>query len=131
MNLELPADARVQIFITTGNALALPDPAQFTSIAAPTAPVRPRRLLLKGTAGLLLLVGTYTLGNRAGLHANPPLVTGAQASAQEQRGLAPQKPGEVPPQFAQQLQQPPVVTPPPGAGPGNGAPTKGGFGLED
>ena len=43
---------------------------------------------------------------------------------------APPTPPDVPPAFARQLQQPPTVTPPPGAPP-SGPAAKNAFGLED
>jgi hypothetical protein len=128
MNLELPADARVLIVISpmcsTGFPEAKPLPAAFP------AP-RPRRLLLKGGALMVLLGGAYTLGGHS--------VRQAGALQARARYDAPQPPStgrvpsgleDVPPAFAQQLQQPPTVTPPPSAAPSGGQ-AKSGFGLED
>ena len=58
VNLEFPADARVQIFISTGNAPAFGEPAQIAAIpalAAPVASSKAGRPLLKGAAVLLLV----------------------------------------------------------------------------
>ena len=133
MNLELPADARVQIFISSGSAIAFPDTAQFAAtpaLAAPVTSTKTARPLLKGVAVLLLVAAAYTLGSRSGSHADP-LLGRAQASAQQPQADALARPREVPQGFAQQLQQPPVVTPPPGLAADNAAPAKTGFGLED
>lgn len=128
MNLQLPADACVQIFIAPAGYLPLSEGAH---VPAAPLPDRPRRRLLKGAALLALLGGAYVLGGHsvqqaAGLQASAQSY-GAQPPAGDRQ---PPRPPEVPQAFAQQLQQPPTVTPPPGAAP-SAPPAKNAFGLED
>ena len=133
MNLEFPADARVQIFISTGNAPAFSEPAQIASIPALAAPVASATAglpLVMGGAVLLRGAAAYMVGSLAGAHSDP-LLAGAQASAQEPQAPTAPRAGQVPQGFTQQLQQPPVVTPPPGVAADSTAPSKTGFGLED
>lgn len=124
MNLELPADARIQIFVAPAGD---PVPRPESTLVLPS-PAPRRRLLLKGTIVLVLVGSAYLFGEHGGhlapslrnvqaqnLAATPPL---AQGTTSDQG---------VPSAFAQQLQQPPSVTPPPGAA----APGKNPFGLED
>ena len=133
MNLEFPADARVQIFISAGSAAPFGEPAQIAAIPALPAPVassKAGRPLLKGAAVILLVAAAFTIGSRAGSHSDP-LLARPQASAQEPQAATPPRPGQVPQGFTQQLQQPPGVTPPPGGAADSTAPSKTGFGLED
>jgi hypothetical protein len=126
MNLELPADARVLIVISPDGGAGFPN-----AMPLPGAlPVPgPRRPLLKGAALLILVGGAYLLGGhsvqRAG--ALQAQSNGTRLPADDR---APTRFPEVPPAFAQQLQQPSRVTPPPGAAP-SGPPAKSAFGLEE
>ena len=128
MNFELPADARVQIFIAPNGAFPIPEGVAVPSVLP--AP-RPRRGLLKGTAFVALLFGAFVLGGHAArqagvlqAHAQSPdtQVPSAQRDQVESR--------QVPPAFTRQLQQPPTVTPAPGAAP-SAAAAKSAFGLQD
>ena len=128
MNLELPTDARVQIFIAPNGAFPFPEGA-----AVPGVPpaLRPRRRLLESTAVLVLLFGAFVLGGYAArqagaLRAHAQELEPQMPSAQREQA----EPHDVPPAFTRQLQQPPTVTPPPGAA-SSAAPAKSAFGLQD
>ena len=127
MNLELPADARIQIFV----APACDPASRSESTLVLPSPAPRRRLFLKGMIVLFLVGGAYLFGKHAGNLA--PSLHNAQAenlaaAPQFARGTTPDQ--GVPPAFARQLQQPPSVTSPPGA-PASAAPGKNPFGLED
>jgi hypothetical protein len=133
MNLELPDNARVRIFIAPMGYLLPPEGASIPSVP-PAA--RPRRRLLKGAALLTLLGAAFLLGGHS-----LPWAGALQARAQSQGTRPPAddpdppRPPEVPPAFARQLRQAPTVTPAPGAAASDatpsGAPAKSPFGLED
>ena len=127
MNLELPADARIQIFVSPAGE---PGPRTESALMLPS-PAPRRRLFLKGMIVLVLVGGAYLFGEHAGNLA--PSLRNAQA--QNLAAAPPFAQGTtsdqgVPPAFAQQLQHPPTVTPPPGA-PTSTAAGKNPFGLED
>jgi hypothetical protein len=127
MNLELPADARIQIFVVPAGD---PGPNSESTLVLPS-PAPRRRLFLKGTIVCALVGGAYLFGEHAG-HLAPSL---RNAQAQSLAAAPPVPQGTtsnegVPPAFAQQLQRPAIVTPPPGA-PVSAAPGKNPFGLED
>jgi hypothetical protein len=128
MHLELPADARVHIPIAPMGSLP---PSEGTSVPSALPAPPPRRRLLKGTALLLLVGGAYCLRGHSARQSGA-MQARAQSSgtplAADDR--APRTPPDVPPAFARQLQQPPAVTPPPGAAPSAPA-AKNAFGLED
>lgn len=127
MNLELPADARIQIFVApSGDSVPRPESALVLPSPAPR-----RRLFLKGMIVLVLVGGAYLFGEHAG-HLAPSF---RNAQAQNLGAAPPSAQGTasdqgVPPAFAQQLQHPPTVTPPPGA-PTSTAGGKNPFGLEE
>ena len=128
MNLELPADARVQIFIAPKGTFPIPQGAAVPSVLP--AP-RPRRLLLKGTAFLALLFGAFVLGGHAARQAGVLEAHAQSPETQVPPGQPDQaQPREVPPAFTRQLQQQPTVTPAPGAAP-SAAAAKSAFGLQD
>jgi hypothetical protein len=128
MNLELPEGARIQIFVVPmGGAAPPPDTAQPVALPSP----RRRHLFLKGTVALALVGGAYLFGEHArtlGGSLHPAQAQDLAVSPPRAQTAAPAL--GVPPAFAQQLQQPPSVTPAPGA-PASGAPGKNPFGLED
>jgi hypothetical protein len=128
MNLELPADARVLIFISPMCSAGFPEE---TPLPAAFPAPRPRRLLLKGGALMVLLGGAYVLGGHSVQQAGA-LQARARYDAPQppSTGRPPSGPVDVPPAFAEQLPHPPRVTPPPGATPSGGQ-AKSGFGLED
>ena len=149
MHFEIPEDAHVHIVIgkptswdfspltcsagkacpgldrgTTGTLLAAPSDAA----GVPPAP-RFGRLLLKGTLGIMLLAGSFAVGQHFGNPSRAPELARTTAAlprpalSAEQHALPdppqpPQAPaqtaGEVTANFQKLLQQPPTVTPPPG-----------------
>jgi hypothetical protein len=128
MNLELPEGARIQIFVVPmGGAAPLSDMAQPVALPSP----RRRHLFLKGTVALVLVGGAYLFGEHVRTLGGTLHPARAQdlAVGPTRAQTAPPAPG-VPPAFAQQLQQPPSVTPAPGAST-SGVPGKNPFGLED
>ena len=136
MNFELPADARIQIFIGSAGAFALPDSVAPMPVPLPPAqaPASPKRLVLKSTVAALLLGGAYILGGASARHegsmqaraqTSPPVSSAAPVAASP-----PQGPTQVPQAFADKLPQAPTVTPPPGAAAPAPA-TKNPFGLQD
>ena len=150
MNFDLPDHAQVLIFV--GDRQALPQVGAMLGAPAPqdeTPTSRGGRPKLKmlGVAALAILAFVY--GQHQGLHrASLGVADSAGASTgsgQAYTTLSPAPPGrpasatspspgasnEVPPAFAQQLQQPPVVTPPPGTAPAGAPAGPRAFGLEE
>ena len=128
MNIELPADARVQIFIAPSGAFPISEGLAVPSVLSATPP---RRRLLKGTAILALLFGAFVLGGHAARQAGVLQAHAQSPEAQVPSGQRDQAvPREVPPAFTRQLQQPPTVTPAPGAAP-SAAAANSAFGLQD
>jgi hypothetical protein len=156
MQFEIPEDAHVHIVIgrpvsaracvgldpgAGGELLALPGEAS----AARTAP-RFGRFLVKSGLGVMLLVGSFAVGQHLGSSARAPelartaaaLPRPAQIPEQyafpdppQPREAPVQAAGQVPADLQRQLQQPPTVLPPPGQA---GAPETRGknpFGLEN
>jgi hypothetical protein len=166
MQFEIPEGAHVHIIIgkptscafsprtcAEGKACAKLDPGvggEFLALPGEATAARPTRrygrLLLKGSLGLMLLTGTFAIGQHFGssLHA-PDLARTAAALPRpappaeqhtflehpQPREAPPQIAGQVPADFQKQLQQPPTVTPPPGQTDAPGTPGKNPFGLEN
>ena len=134
MHLEIPEGANVQIIIGSPTLLALADESQ---------QARPTQTggwpILKGLAVAIGLVGTFVVGQHFGERPAGAQIAAAvsmppPAPTREQHAFpdAPlpnsqpqQDSGGVPPEFQDQLRQPPTVTPPPGTTSG-----KNPFGLE-
>jgi hypothetical protein len=147
MNFDIPEGANVHIFIGNSLPLALTDQRA-------ELPQRSRRGgilsgMLKVAVIGVLLIGGFWIGEQRGQAASdatgfaaPPPVEQAFPSqaAAAAPPLAPPPsasgqvpPGQVPPSFAAQLQQPPTIQPPPGQN--TGAPAANGpqsaFGLQN
>ena len=166
MQFEIPEDAHVHIVIgkptswdfnpltfSAGKACAgLDRGAAGAPLAipgdAPTVRPAPRfgRLLLKGGTGVMLLAGSFAVGQH---FASPsrapelawtaatlprPALSGEQHAFPDHpqpREAPAQTAGEVTANFQRQLQQPPTVIPPPGQTGVSGTPGKNPFGLEN
>lgn len=154
MDLVIPDGARVCIVIGP-EPLALPavcatehSAATGRSPLTDSAPSRLGHPILKSVAVGVLVLGAFVAGERIGGHGGARLALGEpQALASIPRTIAPTRMREqhafpaaplpaapppdaapqVPPQFAQQLQQHPIVMPPPGQKSGNDP--KNPFGL--
>jgi len=153
MQFEIPEDAHVHIVIgKPGSAkvdagldpgaacalLAIPGEAS----AARPAP-RFGRLLLKGGLGVMLLAGSFAVGQHFGGSPHTPelartavaLPRPAPTADQHAFPDRPQPPAQtasqLPADFQRQLQQPPTVTPPPGQTILPETPRKNPFGLEN
>ena len=166
MQFEIPEDAHVHIVIGTptswdfspltfsaGKACSgLDRGAAGARLAIPgdASAVRPAsrfgRLLLRGSLGVMLLAGSFAVGQHfASPSRAPELARTAAAlprpapSADQRAFLDPpqpreapaQTPGEVTANFQRQLQKPPTVIPPPGQTGAPGTPGKNPFGLEN
>ena len=166
MQFEIHEDAHVHIVIgkpisrdfspqtcSAGKVCARPDRGVMgTLLAVPgdAASVRPAlrfgRPLLKGSLCVMLLAGSFAVGQHfAGPSRAPELARTAAAlsrpalSAEQHAFPDPPQPREAPPQtagevtanFQKQLQQPPTVTPPPGQTSAPRTPGKNPFGLEN
>jgi hypothetical protein len=134
MHLEIPEGANVQIIVGSPTPQALADESR---------QARPAQTggwpILKGLAVAIGLVGTFVVGQHFGGRAANTQTAAAfsmppPAPTREQHAFpdAPlpdsqrqQASGGVPPEFQDQLRQPPTVTPPPGTTSG-----KTPFGLE-
>ena len=117
MQFEIPDGAHVHIVIGKTPPLALTDQ---TGVARRQATaVRP---MIRGAAVAALLCGAFVAGKHFGAVRT---VAPAAAAAQAAPNGHPAD-GNVPPEFAQQLQQPPVVVPPPAHPPSDKSP----FGLD-
>jgi len=147
MNFDIPEGANVHIFIGKSLPLALTDQrAEF--------PQRSRgRGILGGTLKLavigVLVIGGFWIGEQrgqaasdaAGFAAPPPVEQAfpSQAAAAAPPLAPPSSasgqvpPGQVPPSFAAQLQQPPTIQPPPGQNTGTAAGNgpQSAFGLQN
>jgi hypothetical protein len=156
MQFEIPEDAHVHIVIgkpgsakvdagldpgAAGALLAISDEPS----AARPAP-RFGRLLLKGALGVMLLAGSFAVGQHFGSSPRAPELAGTAAALPRPAPSAEQyavpdrpQPREAPGQtdgrvtadFQRQLQQPPTVTPPPGQTILPETPRKNPFGLEN
>jgi hypothetical protein len=143
MELVIPDGARVTIAIGPEPA-ALPE-----TVAIGHPPAGPHHLLLKGAAVGVLVLGAFIAGQRFGggggaqfafAAARQPPGTVLPLPTQHAFANAPlprpapplgsSSAAQVPPQFARQMDQPPVVVPPPGQAP-TAAPGKNPFGLEN
>jgi hypothetical protein len=156
MQFEIPEDAHIHIVIGKpaswafsprtcsgggGALLALPGEA---SVARP-AP-RFGRLLLKGGLGVMLLAGSFAVGQHFGSSPRVPelarsAVALPRAAPTAEQPAVPDHPqlretpaqatSQVPADFQRQLRQPPTVTPPPGQTGAPEMPAKNPFGLEN
>jgi hypothetical protein len=132
MLLELPDDARVQIFVAPAGTTSFIESLRPLVDGEPPAAFTPRKFrhpVLMGSAivaliGLAFIAGQHTRGTSG----SAPIAY-AQ-SARRAPEAAPPATAELPADFREKLQQPPTITPPPGAAPA-GAPGKSPFGLED
>ena len=166
MQFEIPEDAHVHIVIgkptswafsprtcSVGKACAGLDPAVGGALpalsgeaGAPRPAPRFGRLLLKSGLGLMLLTGSFAIGQHFGSSSHGPdlartaAVLPRPAPPAEQhtfldhpqpREAPPQIAGQVPADFQKQLQLPPTLTPPPGQTDAPGTPGKNPFGLEN
>ena len=166
MQFEIPEDAHVHIVIgkpvswafsprtsSVAKVCAGVDPgAAGALLAAPSdaAAVRPAprfgRLLLKGGLGVMLLAGSFSIGQHFGSSPHSPQLARTAAALPQpaptlEQYTLPDRPqpreapaqtaGQVPADFQRQLQQPPTVTPPPGQTGAPGTPAKNPFGLEN
>ena len=149
MQFEIPEDAHVHIVIgkpgsakvdagldpgAAGALLAIPGEA---SAARPAR--RFGRLLLKGGLGVMLLAGSFAVGQHFGGSPHTPELARTEVALPRPAPTADQhafpdrpQPHESPAQTAsRQLQQPPTVTPPPGQTILPETPRKNAFGLEN
>jgi hypothetical protein len=166
MQFEIPEDAHVHIVIgkptswafsprtcSVGKACAALDPAVGGALpalsgeaGAPRPAPRFGRLLLKSGLGVMLLTGSFAVGQHFGSSPRAPdlartaaaLPRTAQGAEQyafpdrpQPREAPPQIASQVPADFQRQLQEPPTVTPPPGQTDAPGTPGKNPFGLEN
>lgn len=147
MNLEIPEDANVQIFIGTPAPLALADKsAASTGLAA--SPGGSRKLL-NGAFAVALLAVAFALGQHSVVRSPRTELASNRTSASAQphpapeteqhafpdgplpRDLAQGGDGQIPPDFRRQLQQIPAVVPAPGAPAPTAEPGRNAFGLEN
>lgn len=116
MRLEIPENAHIQIVIGAAPRLALTDQSGNTRQQPAAA-----RSLVKGAVMAALLCGAFLAGKQFGpVRTVTPAIAAAPAPPEGRAAV-----GGVPPEFTQQLQQPPVVTLPPTPSPGRNA-----FGLD-
>ena len=117
MRLEIPENAQVHIVIGRARPLALPD--ETGGARRRSTIVRP---MIRGAVVAALLCGAFVMGKQFGaVRTIAPAVAAAQPQPDDGQAA-----GSMPPAFTQQLQQPPVVTPPPA----RPAPGKSPFGLD-
>jgi hypothetical protein len=166
MQFEIPEDAHVHIVIgkpaswafsprtcSVGEVCAGGDPgAAGALLAVPggAAAVRPAprfgRLLLKGGLGVMMLAGSFAVGQHFGSSAHapelartavalprpaPPAEQHAFPDRPQPREAPEQTAGQVTADFQRQLQQAPTVIPPPGQTAAPETPGKNPFGLEN
>jgi len=137
MQIEIPADAQVQIIVGRGRPTigegGLPVLVE-REAAPPAGAGRGTRRLLKGVVAVLLLASSFAAGGYFGrapdtLH----LADAATASAAPRPSVPDLSPptaaAGVPPAFRRRLQQRPAVIPPPG--PATAAPGRNPFGLDN
>ena len=135
MLLEIPEGANVQIIVGNAAPLALADESRQTGTLRTGG-----RPVLKGLVVAIVLVGTFVVGQHFGGRTAGTQTAAAAASMPRPAPTAKQHAfpdlplpnprrqqvsGGVPPEFQNELRQPPTVAPPPGA-----ASTKNPFGLE-
>jgi len=135
MHLEIPEGANVQITVGNAAPLALADESQQAGTSRSGG-----RPVLKGLVVAIVLVGTFVIGQHFGGRAAGTQTAAAAASVPRpgptgEQHAFPDLPlpnprrqqvsGGVPPEFQNELRQPPTVTPPPGSASG-----KNPFGLE-
>jgi hypothetical protein len=138
MQIEIPADAHVQIVVGRGRPAigesALPMLVE-REAAASSGAGRGGRRLLKGAIAVLLLASCFVAGDYFGrppdtLHRADAAAASAAAHPADSDDPAPRTAAaRVPPAFRRQLQERPAVIPPPG--PATAAPSKNPFGLEN
>ena len=166
MQFEIPEDAHVHIVIgkpaswafnprtcSVGKACVGIDPdagGALPALSGNTGVPRPAprfgRLLLKGGLGVMLLAGSFAVGQHFGSSPRAPELAGTAAALPRpapgaEQYAVPDRPqpreapgqtdGQVTGDFQRQLQQPPTVTPPPGQTIAPGTPGKNPFGLEN
>jgi hypothetical protein len=156
MQFEIPEDAHVHIVIgkpASAKACAgLDSGAASVPLTVPcdAAPIRPAprfgRLLLKGGFGVMLLTGSFAVGQNFGSSSRapelartavalprpaPPAEQHAFPDRRQPREAPAQTSGQVPADFQIQLQQAPTVIPPPGQIAAPETPAKNPFGLEN
>ena len=164
MQFEIPEDAHVHIVIgkpaswafsprtcSVGKACAGIDPGvgrALPALSGNTGAPAPRfgRRLLKGALGVMLLAGSFAVGQHFGSSPRAPELAGTAAALPRPAPSAEQyavpdrpQPREAPGQtdgrvtadFQRQLQQPPTVTPPPGQAIAPEPLGKNPFGLEN
>jgi len=136
MQIEIPADAQVQIIVGHGRAAIGESglPMLVEREAAASSGGRGSWRLLKGAVAVLLLASSFAAGDYFGrAPATLHLADAATASAAPQPTVpvdpSPQAGGRMPPAFRRQLQERPAVIPPPG--PATAAPGRNPFGLEN
>lgn len=148
MTLDIPDHAQVQIFV--GEHVALPAFAGVARTVEPRSESRPSRgrPLLKTIGVAALVVTAFLMGQHFSMRPvgiGLASSAGAGPAAARPSALDPQafadsrlpspapaaEPDQIPPAFAQQLQQAPAIVPPPGAPPGGSASSKHAFGLDN
>ena len=145
MTFDIPDHAQVRVFI--GDKL----PMATLRVAAPTIEPAPSRgrPLLKASGVAVLVAVAFLVGQHFGVrYVRLDLASAAGAAPSGTRPVVPEQhafperplpspdspppaPDQVPPAFAQQLRQPPVISPPPGTPPAGSARAAHPFGLED
>jgi len=133
MHLEIPEGANVQIIVGGAAPLALADESRQARTSQTGG-----RPILKGLVVAIALVGTFVVGEHFGGRAagtQTAAVSMSRHSPAGEQHAFPDTPlpnpqrqqasSGVPPEFQNELRQPPTVTPPPGTAPGKNA-----FGLE-
>ncbi len=116
MQFEIPDGAHVHIVIGKAPPLALADQ---TGVAMRQATAM--RSMIRGAVVAALLCGAFVAGKQFGAVRTVAPAAAAQAAPNDHPAD-----GSLPPEFAQQLQQPPVVVPPPAHKPSGKSP----FGLD-
>jgi hypothetical protein len=138
MQIEIPADAQVQIIV--GRVRPAIGEGGLPMVVEREAPAssdagRGGRRLLKGTIAVLLLASSFAAGDYFGKAPNTlHLADAVTASAAPRPAVpddlsTPTAAARVPPAFRRQLEERPAVIPPPG--PATAAPGKNPFGLEN
>ena len=136
--IDKPASARASAGLDTGAGGALP--ALSGDAGAPRPAPHFGRLLLKGGLGVMLLAGSFAIGQHfGGSPRAPELARTAVALPRPTPSGEQPRPREAPAQtadqvsadFQRQLQQPPTVIPPPGQTVAPETPGKNPFGLEN
>ncbi|HKM61430.1 MAG TPA: hypothetical protein VJY39_02965 [Acidisphaera sp.] len=103
MQFEIPDGAYIHIVIGKAPPLALTH--ECGGAQRQSTVLRP---MIRGAVVVVLLCGAFAVGKQFGpVRTAAPAIAAAQAQPEDGQAA-----GSVPPAFAQQLQQPPVVTPP-------------------